>query len=189
MASVVTVAGAIEANSPGYFVIELDGPAPSGFGETGIVVSYTIGGTADVVSIGGETPDVQPIAGTVRIEFDTAFAQQIYAGSDFFLMPSRFEPCGLGQMISMRYGTLPIVRATGGLKDTVQDYSPADNSGNGFVFNAYESKELLQAIQRALKLFQNQDSWYTVVANSMQKDFSWNVSAKKYIKLYQQLTQ
>jgi len=130
-----------------------------------------------------------PRKASVRIEFDTAFAQQIYAGSDVFLMPSRFEPCGLGQMISMRYGTLPIVRATGGLKDTVQDYSSADNSGDGFVFDAYESKELLKAIQRALKLFQNQESWYTVVRRVMQKDFSWNASAKKYIKLYHQLKQ
>ena len=136
-----------------------------------------------------EMSDKYPKKTAVQIEFDVAFAQQIYAGSDVFLMPSRFEPCGLGQMIAMRYGTLPIVRATGGLKDTVQDYNPADATGDGFVFEAYESAELLTSIQRAVKLFENQDSWYTVVKRVMQKDFSWNASAKKYIKLYHQLTQ
>jgi len=122
-----------------------------------------------------------------NITFDAHFAQQIYAGSDVFLMPSKFEPCGLGQMISMRYGTVPIVRATGGLKDTVQDYNSESSLGDGFVFNNYKSKEFLSAVKRALDLYKQKEKWYTMVRQIMQKDFSWTNSAKKYIKLYNKL--
>ncbi len=121
------------------------------------------------------------------IEFNAAFAQQIYAGSDMFLMPSRFEPCGLGQMIAMRYGTVPIVRATGGLADTVRDIDLKTGDGDGFVFEQYESTAFLSAIQRGLQLYQEQDTWYTVVKRIMQKDFSWTASAEKYKNLYNQL--
>jgi len=119
-----------------------------------------------------------------KIAFDAHFAQQIYAGADIFLMPSRFEPCGLGQMIAMRYGTLPIVRATGGLKDTVADYNPETEEGDGFVFQKYDSREFLEATKRALSLYQNQEKWYKVVRGVMQRDFSWRQSAREYIKLY-----
>lgn len=123
----------------------------------------------------------------IKIGFDARFAQQIYAGSDMFLMPSRFEPCGLGQMISMRYGTIPIVRATGGLKDTVKNYNPQTEEGDGFVFQNYQAKELLEAAKRALAIYQDEKKWYKVVRRVMQKDFSWNRSAKEYLKLYQRL--
>lgn len=119
-----------------------------------------------------------------NIAFDPIFAQKIYAGADFFLMPSKFEPCGLGQMIAMRYGTIPVVRATGGLKDTVLDYNPVTNDGDGFIFNDFNSSELLKAIKNALTLYQDQKKWYKVMARIMQKDFSWKNSANKYITLY-----
>ncbi|MBU0598064.1 glycogen synthase [Patescibacteria group bacterium] len=123
----------------------------------------------------------------VKIEFNAKVAQQIYAGSDIFLMPSRFEPCGLAQMISMLYGTVPVVRATGGLKDTVKDYNPSTGKGDGFVFEKYDSQEFWQAIIRALQLYKEQEKWYNMVTSIMKKDFSWNASAKKYIKLYEKL--
>lgn len=129
-----------------------------------------------------------PEKASVKIEFNATVAQQIYAGSDAFLMPSRFEPCGLGQMIAMRFGTLPVVRATGGLKDTVIDCSDNTNSGEGFVFNNYDPVEFLAALNRAIKLYSAQKSWYTVVKRIMQKDFSWSHSAKAYIRLYTNLT-
>ncbi len=119
-----------------------------------------------------------------KIAFDAKFAQQIYAGADMFLMPSKFEPCGLGQMIAMRYGTVPVVRATGGLKDTVIDYNPATNQGTGFVFTGYTSRELLVAIERALSLYQEPKKWHTIVSRIMCEDFSWRSSAEKYQKLY-----
>lgn len=122
-----------------------------------------------------------------KIEFNAAFAQQIYAGSDIFLMPSKFEPCGLGQMIAMRYGTIPVVRATGGLKDTVVDYNEQTDSGDGFVFDSYDGQEFLVAIKRSLKLYQEQEKWYKLVKGVMEKDFSWSSSAKKYLDLYNQV--
>lgn len=122
-----------------------------------------------------------------NIAFDAHFAQQIYAGADIFLMPSKFEPCGLGQMISMRYGTVPIVRATGGLKDTVKNYNPESGLGDGFVFNNYNAKEFFAAVKRSLELYQKKEQWYTVVRQIMQKDFSWTHSAKKYAALYKKL--
>lgn len=122
-----------------------------------------------------------------RITFDAKFAQQIYAGSDIFLMPSRFEPCGLGQMIAMRYGTVPIARATGGLKDTVLNYDPNTNQGNGFVFEKFNGQAFLKAIKQTLELYQTQDKWYNMVKRIMEIDFSWNASAKKYLNLYQKL--
>jgi len=122
-----------------------------------------------------------------KIDFNAGFAQQIYAGSDMFLMPSRFEPCGLGQMIAMRYGTVPIVRSTGGLKDTVADYNEKNDQGDGFSFEELKSSAFLEAIKRALSLYKDQKKWYNLITRIMQKDFSWNVSAKKYIELYKKL--
>lgn len=115
------------------------------------------------------------------LKFDADLAQVIYAGSDFFLMPSSFEPCGLGQMISMRYGTLPIVRATGGLKDTVK------HEKTGFVFKDYSSKELAKACDLALKFFQDQKTLHKMIKNAMQEDFSWDKSSLAYLKLYKKL--
>ncbi len=115
------------------------------------------------------------------IGFDLRQAQQIYAGSDVFLMPSRFEPCGLGQLIAMRYGTLPLVRATGGLQDTVQHLR------TGIVFSEYSAQKLSTALEQSLALYGKPKSWYTMVERCMKQDFSWASSAKKYIALYRRL--
>lgn len=117
----------------------------------------------------------------VKAKFDAGFAQKIYAASDFFLMPSRFEPCGLGQMIAMRYGTLPIVRATGGLKDSVK------NLTTGFVFKNYNEEELLKSCLVAVKSFGHKNKHLQMVKNAMSQDFSWDKSAKRYIELYNKL--
>jgi len=118
---------------------------------------------------------------SINIKFDAQLAQQIYAGTDIFLMPSQFEPCGLGQMIAMSYGTVPIVRAAGGLKDTVQNFE------TGFVFKNYNSQELLNVIKKALKVFQNKKTWKHLQINGIKQDFSWDKSAKKYLEIYQKL--
>lgn len=120
----------------------------------------------------------------VHIGFDAPLAQRVYAGSDLFLMPSRFEPCGLGQLISLRYGTIPIVRLTGGLADTIIDYDSDEQHGNGFIFVRYEAAELMNAIQRGLKLYQNRDQWLQLVKYVMGLDFSWQKSAMEYASMY-----
>ncbi len=117
--------------------------------------------------------------------FNGILAQRIYAGADMFLMPSRYEPCGLGQLISLRYGTVPIVRATGGLADTIVDYDPQTGSGNGFSFEPYDSKAMLEAIRRALRLYSEEpQKWRRLAVNGMEQDFSWNRSAAEYLELY-----
>lgn len=118
--------------------------------------------------------------------FDNELAHLIEAGADLFLMPSRYEPCGLNQMYSMRYATIPVVRATGGLDDTVEDYA-GGGKGTGFKFEKYDAKEMLKAIQRALKVYQQPEEWKKLMRNGMQKDFSWEHSAKKYVNLYKEL--
>lgn len=121
---------------------------------------------------------------STNIEFNAHLAQQIYAGADLFLMPSRFEPCGLGQMIAMRYGTLPVVRTTGGLQDTVKNYNSKTQEGTGFVFKKYQAKEFLSAIERALKVFQDKKTWLKLIKRTMSQDFSWSKSARQYLKIY-----
>lgn len=123
----------------------------------------------------------------VKIEFDEALAHQIYAGADMFLMPSRFEPCGLSQLISQRYGTVPIVRETGGLKDTVEPYNKYTQEGTGFSFESYNAHEMLFTIKRALELYNNKREWRTLVRRIMQLDSSWVHSAREYLSLYQKL--
>ena len=125
---------------------------------------------------------------SANITFDSALAQQIYAASDIFLMPSLFEPCGIGQMIAMRYGTLPIVRETGGLKDTVIPYNQYTKEGNGFSFANYNAHEMFFTLQRAIKLYQeDKETWNTLVENAMNTDDSWSKSSKEYIKIYKSL--
>jgi starch synthase len=102
-------------------------------------------------------------------------------------MPSRYEPCGLNQLYSLKYGTIPVVRATGGLKDSVHEFDPATGAGTGFVFEAYESAGLLAAVDRALTTFHNKDQWATLMRNAMTADYSWNHSAREYLRLYQSL--
>jgi starch synthase len=121
------------------------------------------------------------------LRFDNALAHKIYAACDMFLMPSRFEPCGLGQMISFRYGTLPIVRKTGGLADTVFDYDLRTKQGNGFVFENYSQKDFLNAVKKAINVYKNKKAWQELVLKVMGLDFSWNNSAKRYLQLYQRL--
>jgi starch synthase len=125
-----------------------------------------------------------PTRVAARIGFDARLAQRIYAGADLFLMPSRFEPCGLGQMISLRYGTIPIVRKTGGLADSVRDFSPRTGKGNGFVFGPYKPDRLIAAVRRALVTFRDQPAWQGLVQNALQSDFSWRSSAARYVAMY-----
>jgi starch synthase len=125
----------------------------------------------------------------LKLGFDPRLAQLIYAGSDMFLMPSRYEPCGLGQLISLRYGTIPIVRSTGGLADTICDFNPKTKRGNGFSFVNYSSQELLAAIERALKVYADKPVWRKLMQRGMQQDFSWEHSAKEYVKLYKKALQ
>mgnify|MGYP000944411550 CR=1 FL=1 len=121
----------------------------------------------------------------VFIEFNTVLAQRIYAGSDMFLMPSRFEPCGLGQIISLRYGSIPVVRATGGLAETITDYREDREKGNGFSFKEYSSDALLKTIDAALSLYSREpEEWEKLVRRALKLDFSWNRSAEKYMDLY-----
>ncbi|MFC1477700.1 glycogen synthase GlgA, partial [candidate division KSB1 bacterium] len=123
----------------------------------------------------------------VNLTFDNELAHRIEAGSDMFLMPSRYEPCGLNQMFSLKYGTVPVVRKTGGLADTIHEFDPETGKGNGFIFNDYDSRELLNAIKRALKIYKDQKSWTRIMKNGMKQDFSWMAAAKKYYKLYEKI--
>jgi len=117
---------------------------------------------------------------SANLKFDLKLARQIYAGADMFLMPSKYEPCGLSQLIAIKYGTIPIVRSAGGLADTV-------SVNSGFSFKKYDSSEMFKTIKRALVVYHNQREWLKLVENSMKKDFSWATSAKKYLKIYKKL--
>lgn len=129
--------------------------------------------------------DKYPGTMAARIEFDPALSQRMYAAADMFLMPSKFEPCGLSQIIAMRYGTLPIVRETGGLKDTVQPYNEFTGEGTGFSFTNFNGDEMGDAVFRAARLFwDNRDAWNRLVTQAMSQDFSWTRSADKYLDLY-----
>lgn len=122
------------------------------------------------------------------ISFDAALAQRIYAASDMFLMPSLFEPCGLGQMIAMRHGSVPVVRRTGGLNDTVSGYNYETGEGTGFVFNDYDAHGLMWAVNEALHCYSNEPKhWRKIVENCMKSDFSWQRSAEEYIEMYEQI--
>lgn len=129
--------------------------------------------------------DKYPGTMAARIEFDPALSQRMYAAADMFLMPSKFEPCGLSQIIAMRYGTLPIVRETGGLKDTVQPYNEFTGEGTGFSFSNFNGDEMGDAVFRAARLFwDNREAWNQLVTQAMSEDFSWTRSADKYLDLY-----
>lgn len=129
--------------------------------------------------------DKYPGTMAARIEFDPALSQRMYAAADMFLMPSKFEPCGLSQIIAMRYGTLPIVRETGGLKDTVQPYNEFTGEGTGFSFSNFNGDEMGDAVFRAARLFwDNREAWNQLVTQAMSQDFSWTRSADKYLDLY-----
>ena len=118
----------------------------------------------------------------VTVGFVPAMARRIYGGADMFLMPSQNEPCGLAQMVAMRYGAIPVVRETGGLKDSVFDAGGKD--GNGFTFKTYDAFDMLDAVKRACVLFADKRKWNALVRHAMKCDYSWNVSAEKYVELY-----
>ncbi|WP_034680241.1 glycogen synthase GlgA [Caldalkalibacillus mannanilyticus] len=122
---------------------------------------------------------------SAQIMFDDTLARRIYAGADQFLMPSKFEPCGIGQLIALRYGTIPIVRETGGLNDTVQAYNEYTEEGNGFSFAHYNAHDMLYTISRALEFYHDPEVWERLVIRGMNQDFSWRESASQYYKLYQ----
>ena len=124
----------------------------------------------------------------VRIGFDEPLAHRIEGGADLFLMPSRFEPCGLNQMYSLRYGTVPVVRAVGGLYDTVRDFDPATGHGTGFSFEEYSASALLKALQRALRAYQDWPTWQRIRTEGMRQDFSWDASARAYTAAYERAT-
>jgi starch synthase len=126
-----------------------------------------------------------PASVGVKIGYDNALAHKIEAGADIFLMPSRYEPCGLNQIYSLRYGTVPVVRATGGLEDTVQTFDPKTHQGTGFKFDLYHGSALLGALRAALETYRDQKSWLNLQKNGMAKDFSWKTSAASYVTLYE----
>jgi starch synthase len=123
----------------------------------------------------------------VKIAYDNALAHKIEAGSDMFLMPSKYEPCGLNQIYSLKYGTVPIVRATGGLDDTIEPWDARTGKGTGFKFTEYNGEALLLTIKQALLAFRDQSSWQRLMRNGMNKDFSWNASAKEYVRIYERV--
>jgi starch synthase len=123
----------------------------------------------------------------VKIAFDNSLAHLIEAGADMFLMPSRYEPCGLNQLYSMKYGTVPVVRATGGLMDTVAPVDRTQGTGTGFLFSEYSTAAFLKALNQALEAYQDKKLWNKIMLNGMMEDFSWNTSAKAYLKLYERL--
>jgi starch synthase len=125
----------------------------------------------------------------VYLGFSNELAHKIEAGADMFLMPSRFEPCGLNQMYSLRYGTVPIVRAAGGLDDTIENFDRTSRRGNGFKFYEYNSGRLLEKIHEALMVYADRELWDALMQNGMRQDFSWNNSARHYVELYERLTQ
>ncbi len=125
----------------------------------------------------------------VNIIFSEELAAKIYAGADIFLMPSKFEPCGLAQIMSMRYGTIPVARKTGGLIDTIIDYSTDLENANGFLFEQYDADALFNSLKLATDLFKNKNIWHKIISNAMNSDFSWDNSAQKYLSLYQNLLQ
>jgi starch synthase len=125
----------------------------------------------------------------VKVAYDNAIAHKIEGGSDMFLMPSKYEPCGLNQIYSLKYGTVPVVRATGGLDDTIEHWEARTRKGTGFKFTDYNGEALLLTIKEALRAFRDQNSWQQLMRNGMSKDFSWDTSAKEYIRVYERARQ
>jgi starch synthase len=158
------------------------------------VLEWLLGGEGQFVLLGTGMPQYHEMFERVQarfpdrmhafLKFDAALAQRIYAGADMFLMPSAVEPCGLGQMIAMRYGCVPVVRAVGGLADTVTDYTAQRRRGTGFVFTDYTPEACQEALERALKAYRNKKTWRGLQRRGMKTDFSWSASAQEYVKLY-----
>ena len=130
---------------------------------------------------------IEPEMVSSNILFSTKLAKQIYSGADIFLMPSLYEACGISQLIALRYGTVPIVRETGGLKDTVKNYDEETDSGTGFVFSGYNSRELLDTIKKAATIYRQKDKWERLADRAMVEDNSWNKSSKQYMDIYESM--
>lgn len=130
-----------------------------------------------------------PTRFAVRVAYDNALAHKIEAGSDMFLMPSRYEPCGLNQIYSLRYGTVPIVRATGGLDDTIENWDPLNKRGTGFKFSEYSGEAMLITVRQAIEAFKDKAAWQQLMRNGMARDFSWNTAAKEYVRVYEKARQ
>jgi starch synthase len=130
-----------------------------------------------------------PTKFAVKVGYDNALAHKIEAGSDMFLMPSHYEPCGLNQIYSLKYGTIPIVRATGGLDDTIEPWDPKTKKGTGFKFHDYNGEALLDSVRSALQAFADKQGWQTLISNAAKKDFSWNSSAKEYVRVFERAKQ
>jgi starch synthase len=125
-----------------------------------------------------------PGKASIRFAFENGLAHLTEAGSDIFLMPSKYEPCGLNQMYSLRYGTVPVVRATGGLADTISEFDPRTGQGTGFRFTEYEPSDFREAVDRALAIWPDRKLWTKLMRNGMKQDFSWNHSAARYLEMY-----
>jgi starch synthase len=130
-----------------------------------------------------------PTKFAVRVGYDNTLAHKIEAGADMFLMPSRYEPCGLNQIYSLKYGTVPIVRATGGLDDTIEPWDPKTQQGTGFKFSDYDGEALLGSVREALSVFADKTAWTKLMQNGMKKDYSWNSSARDYVRVYEKAKQ
>src|SRR6266536_1544209 len=141
-------------------------------------------GDANLEAAFVESAQRHPGRVAVRIGYEAELAPRIYAGADCFLMPSRYEPCGLGQLIALRYGTVPVVRRTGGLTDTVTEFDPARRAGTGFTLDAFAVDALLDAVRRAASAYRQPALWKALVRNAMAEDFSWEASAREYVTLY-----
>ncbi len=128
-----------------------------------------------------------PASVAVRVGYDDALSHKIEAGADIFLMPSRYEPCGLNQIYSLKYGTVPVVRATGGLDDTIEEWDAAQGTGTGFKFHGYEPHDLLAAIDRALAAFKDQDGWTKLMRNGMARNYAWSGPAREYAEVYKEV--
>jgi starch synthase len=125
----------------------------------------------------------------IKVAYDNAIAHKIEAGSDMFLMPSRYEPCGLNQIYSLKYGTVPVVRSTGGLDDTIENWDAKTQKGTGFKFSEYSGEALLKTILAALAAYKDQAGWQQLMRNGMGKDFSWGASAKEYVRVFERVKQ
>lgn len=134
-----------------------------------------------------EAASRQPGKLAVQIQFSDALSRRIYAGSDLFLMPSRFEPCGISQLLALCYGTIPVVRETGGLNDTVRAYNEFTGEGNGFTFHDYNAHDMLYTLRRAVSFYRSPEHWNRIVGNAFAGDYSWEASARQYIDIYRKL--
>ncbi|OPG95885.1 starch synthase [Chryseobacterium mucoviscidosis] len=135
-----------------------------------------------------EAANRYPLKMSAQITFNDGLSRRFYAGSDLFLMPSRFEPCGISQLLALRYGSVPLVRETGGLNDTVQAYNEFSGEGNGFSFTSFNAHDMMNTIRRAEALYRQPEHWKKIVKNAMSGDYSWNVSAEEYMGIYRRIT-